>query len=235
MESVVLGKWTEDRLNAILRDAAKMWDAGERIAFISEKFLDAPYQEKTLIGDINTPEVFVINLSGVDCFTFLDYVEAMRLSSSFADFKVNLKRVRYKSGMVAFENRNHFFSDWGDFNKEFIEDVTGETGGRNIVTIRKSLNLKEDGGYFIPGIQPGDAVVSYIPPRHIQGNNLKTGDYAGIYSDKAGLDVSHVGIIIKSGENIYLRHASFTKGKVVDDDFKEYMRDKPGLIVLRSK
>ncbi len=87
MESVILGRWTEERLNAIMREAAEIQGVGERIAFFSEKFIGLPYQEKTLIGDIKTPEVFVINLSAIDCFTFIDYIEAMRLSSSFSEFR----------------------------------------------------------------------------------------------------------------------------------------------------
>ncbi len=238
MESIILGGWTETGLNDVLREAAKMQDVGEKIAFLSEKFIGMPYQEKTLIGDINTPEVFVINLSGVDCFTFIDYVEAMRLSGSLDEFKENLKKVRYESGNVAFENRNHFFTDWIEFNPEFVDDVTEEIGGRNIVKMRKILNLKEDGAYYLAGIQPRGREIKYIPPDAFDDSiieKLKTGDYAGIYSEKAGLDVSHVGIIIKTEDGIYLRHASSIKGKVVDEDFKEYMHRKAGLIVLRTK
>jgi len=68
-------------------------------------------------------------------------------------------------------------------------------------------------------------------------DRLKTGDYAGIYSVTEGLDVSHVGIIIKKGDNIYLRHASSQKEirKVVDQDFRKYIVGKPGIIILRPK
>jgi len=239
MESVILDKWTEERLNDVLREAAKMQDAGERIAFISGQFAGAAYKGKTLIGDVNTPEVFVINLSGVDCFTFIDYVEAMRLSASFQKIKNNLKRLRYKSGKVAFENRNHFFTDWIEFNPELVVDVTEEIGGRHAVKIRKVLNLKEAGAYYLPGMETREREIKYIPSDAVDNSmidKLKTGDYAGIYSDKAGLDVSHVGIIIKNeNSELILRHASSVKGKVVDEDFKEYMIDKPGLIVLRAR
>jgi hypothetical protein len=243
MESVILGRWTEERLGAILREAAEIQGTGDRIAFLSEKFLGLPYQEKTLIGDINTPEVFVINIEAVDCFTFLDYVEAMRLSTSFQEFKANLKRVRYKSGSVSFENRNHFFSDWAIFNAELVEDVTRGIGGKNTIKVNKTLNVKQDGMHFVPGIQPRDIAISYIPSQYIHEDKLKTGDYVGIYSEKAGLDVSHVGIIIKNENSslfthhslLLLRHASSVQRKVVDEDFRDYIANKPGIIVLRPK
>lgn len=238
MESVILGKWTGERLSDLLREAAKIKDAGERITFISERFTGIPYRENTIIGDISTPEVFVIDLSGVDCFTFLDYIEAMRLSGSLPEFKENLIRVRYREGRVAFENRKHFFTDWIEFNQELVRDVTGEIGSDDTVKVRKILNLKEDGTFYLPGIQAGEREIEYMPSDAIVGytiDKLKTGDYAGIYSDRQGLDVSHVGIIIKTEDGIYLRHASSIKGKVADEDFKEYMKDKPGIIVLRAR
>lgn len=238
MESVILGRWTEERLNAIMREAAEIQGAGERIAFFSEKFLGLPYQEKTLIGDIKTPEVFVINLSAVDCFTFIDYIEAMRLSSSFSEFRENLRMVRYKTEKVAFENRNHFFTDWVESNSEFVEDVTEGIGGKSAIKVEKTLNAKENGTYFLNGVDPKQRIFKYIPSIAIDNsimNKLRTGDYAGIYSYAHGLDVSHVGIIIKDSERIYLRHASSVKGKVVDEDLNKYMYDKLGLIVLRAK
>ena len=77
---------------------------------------------------MQTPEVLTINLAGVDCFTLLDYVEAMRLSASFDDFKKNLKKIRYQSGIVDYQHRNHFFTDWIEFNSDLVADVTKQIG-----------------------------------------------------------------------------------------------------------
>jgi hypothetical protein len=48
-----------------------------------------------------------------------------------------------------------------------------------------------------------------------------------------GLDVSHVGIIIKNNNVVNLRHAFSEKGKVVEQNFREYIINKPGIIILR--
>jgi len=249
-EYILLGKWTQDKLDHIMRESSKIKSAGARINFLSRLFLGTDYKESTLIGDVSTPEVFVINLGGVDCFTFIDYIEAMRLSGSeqisdsFSEFKDNLKKVRYR-GKVAFENRNHFFTDWQKFNSEFVGDVTEKIGGQKTKSIIKILNKKEDGTYFLQGIQPVEREIEYIPSRRVESptdaiddsviSKLKTGDYAGIYSERQGLDVSHVGIIIKERSSTYLRHASSEKGKVIEQDFRDYISDKPGMIVLRAK
>jgi len=67
------------------------------------------------------------------------------------------------------------------------------------------------------------------------GQLFQTGDYIGIYSDLPGLDVSHVGIVVKDGPNINFRHASSAARKVIDEDFSEYIAGKPGIVVLRPR
>lgn len=237
---IILGKFSQEELDHIIHKSSKIKDVSRRIDFLSRQLLDLDYIESTLIGDINTPEAFVINLKGVDCFTFIDYIEAMRLSGSFQEFKVNLRKVRYKSGIVAFENRNHFFTDWREFNSDFIDDITEEIGAQRTIKVQKTLNEKEDGTYFIPGVHPVPREIKYIPSAVIDDsvlNKLSIGDYIGIYSNKQGLDVSHVGIVVKEGDKTYLRHASSLKKhrKVVDQDFKKYITGKPGIIVFRPK
>ena len=239
-ELILLGNWTTVMLDSMLQESTKINDVGPRIDFLSRHFLGTPYQESTLIGDINTPEVFIINLGEVDCFTFLDYVESMRLSSSFSALRENLKKVRYQGGQVSFEKRNHFFTDWPEFNFNVIDDVTEKIGDKKIITIKKLLNKKEDGTYLLPGIQPRERFMNYIPVNAIDDSiisELRTGDYIGIYSEKQGLDVSHVGIFIREENKIYLRHASSLEEyrKVVDQDFKDYIAGKTGILVLRSK
>lgn len=238
-ELILLGNLTPESLNSILYESSKIHDMGIRIDFLSRHFLETPYQESTLRGDINTPEVFVINLEGIDCFTFLDYVESMRLSSSFNEFKENLKRVRYR-GEVSFKKRNHFFTDWYEFNSDLIDDVTEQVGGKKVIRVKKILNEKEDGTLFLQGIQPRERLIHYIPANTLDDliiNALRTGDYIGIYSTEKGLDVSHVGIFIQERDKIYLRHASSLNEyrKVIDQGFKDYIAEKLGIIIFRSR
>ena len=239
-EFILLGKWTSEKLDAILHESSKINDAGLRIDFLSKQFLGTPYKELSLVGDINIPEVFVINLEAVDCFTLLDYIESMRRSFSFDEFRENLRKVRYRGGEISFKNRNHFFTDWREFNSNFIDDVTVQIGGKKVRSIMKLLNQREDGSYYLPGIQLKDRLITYLPVSVLDDsviNEMRTGDYIGIYSEKQGLDVSHVGIFIKRENDIFLRHASSLKNhrKVIDQDFKDYIADKPGILVFRDK
>ncbi len=237
-EKIFLGNWSMQKLDELLQKGGNGEDLGERIAFLSQQFLGTPYKESTLIGDTKTPETLVINFEAFDCFTFLDSIEAMRLSHSFTEFHKHLQRVRYKEGIVSYEKRNHFFTDWREFNSDTIQDRTVEIGGNKTKTVSKTLNRKDDGSYFLAGITPIEKIISYIPSDDVDETvltGLETGDYIGIYSELQGLDVSHVGIIIKNRLGAIFRHASSAPviRKVVDQDFLEYISGKPGIIILR--
>ncbi len=239
-EHIILGKWREDKIDRLLDESSQMTAPGERIGFLSKHFLKTRYKESTLSGDIDTPEVFVINLEGVDCLTFIEYIEAMRRSGSFDEFRENLGKVRYRRGMTAFKTRNHFFTDWRAFNSDMVVDVTKYISSGRSKDVSKRLNERRDGTFFLPGLSCRLREVTYIPAIHVDGTvieELRTGDYIGIYSKTEGLDVSHVGIIIREKEAVKLRHASSVKKcmQVVDEDFMDYLAAKPGIIVLRPK
>jgi len=239
-EHINLGRWTDEGLDILLKEAAVITSPGERIAFLSGHFLKTEYKESTLIGDVKTPEVFVINLESVDCFTFIEYIEAMRLSNSFMEFRESLRNVRYKSGVIAFTNRNHFFTDWREFNSGQLKDVTEMISYANSHKVIKQLNRKGDGTFYLSGIPVVQREIAYIHSDAVDDeviDNMNTGDYVGMYSKEEGLDVSHTGIIIREKDRVRLRHASSLQKhrRVLDEDFRKYLKAKPGIIVLRPK
>lgn len=237
-ELINTGRWTVEELNRIIMLASEVKDTSVRIDFISSHLLSVPYQEKTLIGDIQTPELLVINLAGLDCFTFIDYVEAMRGSTSFDDFKKNLQNIRYQSGIVDYQHRNHYFTDWGEFNAGRVEDATEQIGGEKTKKVLKLLGLTADNRELLPGVPVRKRIIKYIPAGEVRPEiikRLKTGDYVGIYANRADLDVSHVGIAIWKEDTLWFRHASSKAQfkKVIDEEFMKYLSDKLGIIVLR--
>lgn len=239
-EIINTGKWTFHELDARIAQASKIKDTPERIDFISRQFLGVPYQEKTLVGDAQTPEVLAINLAGVDCFTLLDYVEAMRRSKSFDAFKGNLIKIRYQSGIVDYQHRNHYFTDWIEFNADRVADVTEQIGADKTKTAIKILNGGAGNKQLLPGVPSRKRIINYIPAEALSKEiteRLKTGDYVGIYTNQPDIDVSHVGIVIRNGKKILFRHASSKAHhrKVVDEDFMEYMINRPGLVILQAK
>ena len=238
IEIIELGKWNQDRLQKIISEKPETTSA--QIDFLSKKFLGTPYEANTLTGDINTPEIFTVNLRGMDCFTYIDYIEALRLSSTLEDFNTNLKDLRYQNGNISFQSRNHFFSDWPIRNNVNVKDVTYEVGGKNAVVVEKNLNLKGDGSTFLPGIPVVPREFYYIPSSAVNDelvSKLRTGDYIGMYTNIDGLDVTHTGIIIKNDRGVFLRHASSKKSnqKVVDENLQKYIKNVPGIVVYRPQ
>jgi len=212
---------------------------GQRIAQISAQFLGVPYQARMLEGSPVSAEKLVIDFRAVDCFTYLDYVEALRRSSSENGFVQNLIRTRYKDGRVDYFDRKHFFTDWAVLRPVNARDVTRSLGA-SVVTEDKLLNRKADGSLFIPALGVTSRAVSYIPGTAVNQAvlaQLRDGDYIGIYTPTPGLDVTHAGIFVKTAQGPVFRNASLriANHKVVDYPFMEYVKSVPGIVVLRAE
>lgn len=213
--------------------AVKNLNENKKIEFISEQFIGIPYKKNSLIGSCTEEEILTVDFEGVDCMTFIEYVEALRVSHNFFSFLENLKKVRYFNGEVDFKKRRHFFTDWNEL--ETVKNITSELS-KQIKTVVKQLN-KDNEKPLIEGLDVKTRQIQYIPSELIDRilPELKTGDYCGFYTSRNGLDVNHVGIIITNNDTINLRHASFLKGLVVEENFLEYTRKKEGIIVFRAK
>lgn len=217
---------------------AALSDPGERVAQISARFLGTPYQSRTLIGGADTPEQLIIRFDAVDCFTLLDYVEALRRAATPEEFRQRLIEVRYRDGVIAWDHRRHFFTDWVAVPGGPVIDVTTKTGGKSARATLKRLNRKADGTLYLPGVAVQERIIRFIPTAALDDSVLKRlrhGDYLGIYAPAPGLDVSHVGIVVRSEGRLLLRHASSRgeAGRVIDSDLRGYLAGKPGIVVLR--
>jgi hypothetical protein len=238
-EVVDLGGWNREKIDRLLAEAGRIPEPGEKVAFISAAFLKTPYLAGTLIGSADTTEEVVLRLDAVDCFTFLDYVEALRRASDFDGFKEALRCVRYRENRVDFFSRNHFFSEWGEAGSDHLCDVTALVGGEDVCRVEKQLNRNKEGTLYLPGYPVKKREVAYIPPEAVDESvlaRLQSGDYVGIYSPLPGLDVSHCGIVVRKEGKIFLRHASSRSHlrKVVDEELASYLGGKKGLVVYRA-
>lgn len=229
-----LGPFTEEKLERVLKKG--FTTPGEKIVHISELFLGTPYVAHTL-PKVEDREVLIVNFEGMDCMTFIEYVEALRLSKSWQEFEEALKRVRYKDGTVNYSKRKHFFSDWILYGQG-LKNVTESLKKDGSLRVRKILNLKKDKTLILPGVQPEEREIVYLPSERIDAyviHELCPGDYIGFYTSEDGLDCSHTGIFIKMEGIAYIRHASSSHGKILDEEFLPYASKKEGIIVLRPR
>jgi hypothetical protein len=228
---------------------------------IGKSFLGTDYAASTL--EKGEKESLVINLTGLDCYTFLESSLALARcikegKTSFEDYQKELINIRYRDGKLnGYPSRLHYFSDWVyDMNKRGIgNDITKELGGipyiKNIdfmsahIEAYKQLHVSPD---FVEEISVIERKISvrnnfWIPQAEIEKNESKiqSGDIIGITTNIAGLDISHTGIAIRMDDGrIHLMHAPNIgfKVQITEKPLSIYIqgnKKQTGIIVLRPE
>jgi hypothetical protein len=231
----------------------------EVIIEIGKSFLETEYIAHTL--EKEGDEQLVINLTGLDCTTFLENTLTLsrcikKNKTSFEDYQNELTFVRYRDGKIdKYPSRLHYFSDWIYNNqlKGIVKDITEEIGG---VPIKFKLNfMSENPKYykqlkenpeFIPIIRKQEEEVNsrqyyYIPENDIEKieSKIQTGDLIALTTPEKGLDIGHVGIAIKMDNGrIHFLHAPLVGSKVqiTETPLSDYViknKKRNGIIILR--
>ena len=233
---------------------------GDVIVKIGESFIGTDYKAHTLETDRG--EKLVVNLTGLDCTTFLENVLVFaRLikkdSTNLDNYQKELTFIRYRNGIInSYTSRLHYFSDWifDNVKKNVIQDVTKNLGGVPVkfqiyfMSSHPSLykQLKANPS-FIPVIQTQEDSITtrtyfYIPKdkvKYVEGK-LKDGDMIAFTTSVKGLDVGHVGIVVNGKDGaMHLLHAPQhnTKVQITKDRLSDYilnLNKDTGIIVLRA-
>ncbi len=225
----------ETKLHEFAKDTAL--PANELIVEIGKSFLETLYVSATL--ENGTEEKMVVNLRELDCTTFVENVLALSLvvksgKGNFESFVSELQKIRYRNGIrKGYPSRLHYFSEWINNNQQ--KGIVNGSINRNGQKIDKSINymslhpvdypvLKEH-PELIPQIAMQEKELSkqefwYFPKSDFANlyRNLKHGDIIALTSNIDGVDVNHVGIIIKRGNEFYLLHAPLSGKKVLISD-----------------
>jgi hypothetical protein len=66
---------------------------------------------------------------------------------------------------------------------------------------------------------------------------LRTGDLIFFASTRTHLDVFHCGIIARNGDRVLVRHASRSRGAVVEQELNDFLKANrmAGVIIVRPK
>jgi hypothetical protein len=232
---------------------------GDVLASIGGSFIGTEYKAHTLETEGN--EKLVVNLRELDCTTFLENALVFaRLikkdSTTFENYLKELTIIRYRGGIINnYTSRLNYFSDWifDNIKKDVIKDITADLGGvplnyhLNYMSSHPALykQLKETPS-FIPAIQNQENSINkrtyfYIPKDKVRfvEDKLKDGDLIAFTTSVKGLDVGHVGIVIKEKDGrIHLLHAPQpdTTVHITKYPLSEYilnLNKDTGIIVLR--
>ena len=234
---------------------------GDVIAEIGKSFIGTDYLAHGLEKDGD--EQLVINLTGLDCTTFLENSLVLarcikKGKTTFKDYEKELQFVRYRDGKIdKYPSRLHYFSDWiyDNVKKGVVKDVTEETGGEKIKfkinfmsTHPESYKQLEENPDFIPIIKKQEQEISlreyyFIPKEKLESKEeqIQNGDLIAITTNVAGLDIGHVGIAVRMEDNrIHILHAPDIGYKVQISDLPlfEYLKKlkkDTGIIILRPQ
>jgi hypothetical protein len=203
-----------------------------RIDILSRRLLGRSYEQNPLIGSADRGEVFTAALDGFDCVTYIETVLALAHASSVDDFTEWLRRIRYEEGLIQWKRRNHYMSDWiRNGVRDGIVSPLSVPAVRS-VSRERVLNL-------IPGIAVRRIRLKCVPKTAVPrlAEHLRNGDLIFFVSTRKNLDVFHAGIIVCDGKKVSMRHASRSRGLVVEQQLTEFIKANrmTGVIVVRPQ
>lgn len=214
---------------------------------ISKSLKNTPYLNDPLgegeEGEYDTDPLS--RLDKFDCLTFVETVLALTFSETEEDFQKLLQQIRYKDNIISFETRLHFQNpDWILNNKKYVHNITNSLSNK---LLGKKANISriilDRAGWFNKthsieiNIKEEEVKLDYITFADLQTNIEKLTAHINkpyIFmtvinpkglKDKIGTDfnISHTGFIIKKEGELFIRHASSTYKRVLDESFSKYI------------
>jgi len=230
---------------------------GDAMVSVGKTFLGTPYVAKTL--EIGESESLVINLSGMDCTTYVENVLAFSTllkqdTMNFDSFAQTLENIRYKDGELdGYASRLHYFSEWiaNNEKKGLLKDITPEIGGQEI---NKDINFMSTHRDLYPFLQDEENFrkiqvsenylnqksICILPQDQIEANEdqIKNGDIIALTTYIPGLDITHTGIASREKDGrIHLLHASSSGEVKVSElplvDYLKNIKKNSGIMVAR--
>jgi hypothetical protein len=241
---------------AIFENKLNQFSKHSSLVAIAKSFLHTPYQAHTL--EINQQESLVVNLTALDCTTYIENVLALNHvkqapQSRFRDFKAHLQKVRYRGGKIdGYPSRLHYFSEWLSDNesKGLIINLSQQLGGIALnkqidfmsTHIKAYQHLNESN---VEEVQRVESVLSsqrhyYLPLEKIPAaeKHIQSGDVIAITTAIKGLDITHTGFALRQNNGLlHLLHASTKQGVVVSKlplvDYLKQNSNNTGIMVAR--
>ncbi|HTM72586.1 MAG TPA: N-acetylmuramoyl-L-alanine amidase-like domain-containing protein [Pseudolabrys sp.] len=207
----------EARIGRLIIEAQSKSSISQKIDFISGALRGTRYLAYTLIGGPQRTEQFVAREDGFDCVTFCETVLAAARAGSRDSFISALKSIRYHDGVVSWRERNHYFFEWGQHNVE--NNVCKPIDMAGSIEIEKNV-------YWHRELGRRRFAIRVIPSAVFLDNKalLAKGDIVGFITRRSNLDYFHVGFVaLSGGGELLLRHASQSKGRVLDERMDSFV------------
>jgi hypothetical protein len=226
---------------------------------IGKTFLGTPYVGQTL--ENGEEERLVVNLRELDCTTFAENCLALALTvkswnANFEQFTKELEKIRYRQGKRnGYLSRLHYFSDWifDNTQKGLISEPASGFGSPFDVNVNFMSShpdrypVLKDHPDLVPLLAVRENTISerdyfFLKKEDIRSNEdqLHEGDIVGLTSTVPGLDVTHVGILVRQNGRVHLLHASSLLKKVVisEEPLSDMLMNKKswtGIMIARPR
>jgi hypothetical protein len=208
----------------------------QRTLAASALLLGTPYAKEPLgEGDARHPEPR-LRLDRMDCQTFVETAIALGEAVDEAQLRAALDDVRYGS-TPAYDNRNHFMmSQWVPRNtaKGYLRDVTAELFpdakvASKVVTAQswaarwpKTIQLPPD------KVPLGEHRLAFVPLAEISAaqERIPAGTllvWVRAESPRYPDRVTHLGFLVRNGDQVFLRHESDVYHRVVDEPLAHFI------------
>ena len=215
------GTWQED-VKALHKSIRDERDVKRRMALLARALLGRPYLCDPL-GPGN-PEKLVLQLQGFDCVTFVESVLALARSRTPGEFMAELVAMRYRGGLVAFEHRLHYFSDWMRENQRrgAIRVRTPGAGSHPL-----ALHLE-----CIAALPVKQIRFHVVPKREFSKawRRIEDGSVVGFASLRRGLDFFHTGVLfwqesaMPGTRELVMFHAAKSARKVTVEPLIDFLQ-----------
>jgi hypothetical protein len=231
----------------------------ERVHAVAASFLGTPYIGSTL--EINEVEQLVVNLQGLDCWTFVECSVAIALVAEanrgdFDFFKEKLQSLRYREGKIdGYGSRIHYFSDWmmQQENNQILKIVTDDLGGISYPKMTEYISNHPNSYPKMSDEKTKNDLKNaekrlherkwtYIPKSKVSKmeSKIQEGDIVAMTSSEPDLDITHQGFAVKKNGRIYILHASSDHHKVMITqrplfDYLARNKGQSGIMVARFK
>lgn len=218
------------RVEQLLSAAKGDRRVGSRIDYFSRQFLGSPYKANPLIGSADTAEAFTASLDGFDCVTYIETIVALACAWVVGDFVRLLRRIRYDRGRIQWERRNHYMTAW--VRNNIREGIIRPLSIPAVPKVSRARTLNA-----VPGLAARRVLIRCVPKTAVPRLEplLQGGDLIFFVSTRKNLDVFHAGIIVRDGKRVLMRHATRSRGSVIEEELGEFLEANrmAGVIVVR--
>lgn len=215
--------------------------APARLRALSARYLGTPYRFDCL-GEARPPDADpLFTRRAADCQTLVEQVMAEAVAPWVGGPDAAVRAIRYGGGPPALERRLHYcIPDWLEHPWP-ARDVTSEIGGPSarVVTRRIDLGRLLRGRGLPRPDAPRTVRQRYIPLAAAAGRlaRLPDGSIVAFVSRRPDVVSGHLGFAFRERGTVLLRHASETRGRVIDEPLAAYVhrarRRWLGILVLQ--